>query len=138
MPLSDLTDAEKEVIFECLHCVASGEIILNDWEFPMLFGIEFTTLQKIVQNIPNLDDSSEETFLAINNSLNNLLGYPHGGESKWDRFISVSPAEVNRIFEKWRENQIQDNFNDFEWSKIKSQFCLFDLGKPLEEYLFKP
>ena len=114
MPLSDLTNAEKEVIFECLRCVASGEIILNDWEFPILFGIDFATLQRIVQMIPNIDDLSEETFLAINNSLNNLLGYPHGGESKWDGFISVSPAEVEHIFAKWRGDQIQSVFNHFE------------------------
>jgi hypothetical protein len=102
MPLNDLTDAEKEIVFECLRCVASGEIIRNDGEFRTLFGIEFATLQNIVRALPEIDDSDEEVALAINNSLNNLLGYPHGGQSMWHTFISALPSEVHRVFRKWR------------------------------------
>src|SRR5689334_20281880 len=102
MALNNLTEEETDVVFQCLRCVATGEVILNDSEFPTLFGIEFNTLKEIVRSLPNIDESKEEIQLAINNSLNNLLGYPHGRHSRWSNYISVSQSEVARIFSKWR------------------------------------
>jgi hypothetical protein len=114
MPLRDLTDAEQKVVFECLRCVASGRVILNDWEFPILFGIDFATLQTIVGAIPKIDDSSQEVFLAINNTFNNLLGYPHGKELMWHEFISVAPTQVEHIFTKWRGDTLQNPLSQLE------------------------
>ena len=108
MTLSNLTEVETEVVFECLRCVASGEIILNDWEFQTVFGIEFKTLEQIVTAIPNLDDSTDEVQLAINNSLNNLLGYPHGRHATWSSYISVPQHEVARILSKWRGEPVSN------------------------------
>jgi hypothetical protein len=102
MALATLTEPEREIVRQCLACVASEEIIANDWEFPTLFGITFADLQRVAAQWPNVDESDEVVRLAINNSMNNLLGYPHGGTAKWSRFISVPPAEVLRLFCKWR------------------------------------
>jgi len=90
--------------------VASGEVILNDWEFQTLFGITFCQLQGVASAWPVVDDSDEVTFLAINNSLNNLLGYPHGAEDKWKKYISASPAVVAQIFDRWRGSGVQNYF----------------------------
>lgn len=114
MALNNLTDAETEVVFECLRCVATGEVILNDWEFQTVFGIEFETLEKIVQALPHIDESQEETQLAINNTLNNLLGYPHGCHVQLSNYISVPQTEVARIFLKWRGEPIDDYFEDIQ------------------------
>ena len=47
-----------------------------------------------------LDD--EKVKLAISNSINNLLGYPHGcSEEVWSQYISVSEDELGKIFLKW-------------------------------------
>jgi hypothetical protein len=114
MPLSNLTDEEKEVVFQCLRCVATGEIILNDWEFQTVFGIEFETLEEIVRSLPVIDESKEEVRLAINNSLNNLLGYPHGRHTEWSNYISVPQAEVARIFTKLRGENIGGYFKGIQ------------------------
>jgi hypothetical protein len=102
MALADLSDSERRVIGECLACVASGEVILDDEEFQTFFGIGFPELQAVALAWPSVDDSVESVFLAINGSLNNLLGYPHGKMHLWPRYISASPSEVDRILSKWR------------------------------------
>ena len=102
MPFTQLTDQEKSVVFECLKCVATGKVILHDWEFQTIMGMEAHELLAIVEIIPDIDDSDKMVNLAINNSINNLLGYPHGNHSKWNEFISVTESEVARVFKKWR------------------------------------
>ena len=114
MALSNLTENESEVVFQCLRCVATGEVILNDWEFRTVFGIEFQTLVDIVSCLPSIDESREEVRLAINNSLNNLLGYPHRRESLWNNYISVPQQEVARILAKWRGAPIGRYFEGVE------------------------
>jgi hypothetical protein len=32
-----------------------------------------------------------------------LLGYPHGEENAWQKCISVSREEVEKVFKKWCE-----------------------------------
>lgn len=110
MTLSNLSEAETEIVFQCLRCVGSGEVILNDWEFQTLFGISFQEFQGVVNALPAIDESNEIVHLAINNSLNNLLGYSHGRSSKWSTYISVPPAEVARVFSKWRGEPIPSYF----------------------------
>jgi hypothetical protein len=43
------------------------------------------------------------TVQAINNSFNNLLGYPTRNKQElWPKFISVSGIELSHIFDKWK------------------------------------
>ena len=102
MPLSDLTQEERRVVKECLQCVASGEVIEDDWEFETLFGFPFVEIKRIAELWPLVDESDELVRLAVNNSLNNLLGYPHGQQARWNDFISVPRPEVARVLQKWR------------------------------------
>ena len=99
---------------QTLRLPRAGEIIRNDWEFHTLFGIEFATLENIVRMLPAIDDSEEDVALAINNSMNNLFGYPHGGQSKWHTFLSVSPSEVHRVLTKWRGHSVASSFEGIQ------------------------
>lgn len=81
MSLAQLTDGEKAVVFECLKSVAAGKVILHDWEFQTIMGIEPKDFLAVVRKWPEIDDSQEIVFLAINNSMNNLLGCPHEKQS---------------------------------------------------------
>jgi hypothetical protein len=65
-----------------------------DWEFHTLFGLERAEVRAIAAAAPQIDDSHEDTALAIHNALGNLLGYPHDQETAWSQFISVSHGEV--------------------------------------------
>src|SRR4029077_19527488 len=89
MPLSDLDQAEREVVRDCLRAAAEGPFF-DDWEFHTLFGLKRDEVKNVLESWPNLDENNESVVLAINNSLNNLLGYPlHERNHEWPKFIAV-------------------------------------------------
>ena len=53
--------------------------------------------------------------LAINNTLNNLLGYPGWRESEeWTKLISVTDVEVMEIYVKWKGSRPRECVNGME------------------------
>jgi hypothetical protein len=100
MPLGDLSERERSVVYECLRASLEGPFF-PEWEFTTLFGIARSDLAQVVASWPEIDEQAEAVHLAINNSMNNLLGYPHGCERAWPAFLSVPPHEVKRIYVKW-------------------------------------
>ncbi|WP_426750708.1 hypothetical protein [Myxococcus sp. Y35] len=94
-----MTDDER-VIQECLRAAVDGPFF-PDWEFPVLFGLERAEVAAILASWPACD-APEDQALAIRNTLNNLLGYPHRKWDIWPRYISVSPEEVDAVFARWR------------------------------------
>lgn len=107
MPLDALTDDEKRVVHACLECVAAGDVILHDWEFATIMGIDPAEFRSVVDAWPDVDDSDEIVCLAINNSMNNLLGYPHAFHDDWDSRIPVKKAEIVRVLSKWRGDGVE-------------------------------
>lgn len=101
MALIDLTQKEREIVAECLRAAATGPFFDDD-DFHILFGLTRNEVKTIISEFPNIDDSDKLTKRAINNSFNNLIGFPHRKEKVWDEYISVSPAELERIFKKWK------------------------------------
>ncbi len=108
MPLSDLTTEERQVVFECLRAAANGPFF-PDREFDTLFGVKRDEVRAIVSAWPAIDETNERSVLAINNAMNNLVGYPHGCNREWLQYISVSSTEVARILQKWRRKRIAWN-----------------------------
>jgi len=100
MALSDLTEAERGVVRDCLRAAVVGPFFPM-WEFHTLFGHQ--EVADIAFGAEPLDDGREDVRVAINNALNWLTGYPHrcGGEV-WGRFLGVSAEEVRRILKKWK------------------------------------
>ena len=92
-------------MFECLRAASEGPFF-PDWEFHTLFGLERDQVRRIAAAIPDIDDSSEEVALAINNAMAHLTGYPHHQEAVWSQFISVPEEEVDRVFSKWRGDAV--------------------------------
>jgi hypothetical protein len=111
MHLADLTEEDRQVIFACLKCVASGSVIPHDSEFQTIFGIEVSELTTIVEAWPNVDDSNDVVNLAINNSMVNLLGYPHGRDHEWEKYMPILLSEIARIFDKWHGEQVRGYFD---------------------------
>lgn len=101
MSINRLGENEKEIVYQCLVAALKGPFF-PEWEFATLFGIERNTLAKIVEAWPQVDDKEEHVVLAINNSMGNLVGYPHGKEGEWKKYISVPPDEVISILQRWR------------------------------------
>ena len=103
-----LTDIEKRIIGECLLAAADGPFFKDegaddpDWEFRSLFGLKREELARVAAAWPGVERHDESVALAVNNSLGNLLGYPHGHDKDWSDFISASVDEVAAVFERWR------------------------------------
>jgi hypothetical protein len=101
MSLQSLTPEERDVVFACLAGAAYGPFF-DEEEFHTLFGLRRHEVAAIADAAPDIDDADASVVLAINNSMNNLLYYPHDEEEAWESLIRASPAEVCRIFNKWR------------------------------------
>jgi hypothetical protein len=105
--MKQLNESDTLIIGECLRAAAAGPFFRDegaddpDWEFHSLFGLGREQLAQIAAAWPNVE-SQDEVALAVNNSLNNLLGYRHAHAKEWSSFISVSVDEVAAIFERWR------------------------------------
>lgn len=97
-----LTPRENRVIAECLNAAASGPF-LPDGGFHALIGLSREELRQIAIAYPNVDSTRQDVQIAVNNSLNNLLYYPHHCEEAWAEYISVPRGIVKEIFEKWRQ-----------------------------------
>ena len=110
MALEDLTSDEKKVVLQCLRASVEGSFF-PEWEFSTLFGLTRAEVQEVIQRWPVDDTSDEMAALAINNAINNLLGYPHRKEEEWSKYISVSREEVHSIFRKWRDDEVARYFN---------------------------
>jgi hypothetical protein len=98
--MRDLTQSEVQIVGACLQCVAAGDVILDDWEFPVLFGVTFAEVEAIARAWPHVNVDDATVVLAVRNSLNNLLGYPHGHPEIWGTRIPAWPQDVERILVK--------------------------------------
>jgi hypothetical protein len=77
MPLDALTEDEIRVVQLRLECVAAVRVIPHDSEFQTIMGIDVPTLRSVLKDWPEVDESKKGVWLPINNSFNNVLGYPH-------------------------------------------------------------
>ena len=109
MVVSDLSQKDQKVILECLKAAAEGPFF-SDHVFHTLFGLEREEGRQIISEWSDVDGNSEEVVVAINNSINNLLGYPHGRQDVWHSYISVSPEELGVIFARWRQESVENYF----------------------------
>ncbi len=103
--LGALNEREKQTVFECLRAASDGPFF-PDWEFRTLFGLERDQVRRIATAIPDIDDSSEEVALAINNAMVQPHGIP---ASEGGCVVTVhfgTEDEVDRVFDKWRGDAI--------------------------------
>jgi hypothetical protein len=118
MPLTNLDEREREVVRECLRAAVDGPFF-PDWEFSIIFGLTRDEVRQVLCSWPDLNEADESVVRAINNSFNNLLGYPTRNKQElWPKFISVGGIELARIFDKWKGRtprvsyKVRDHFDD--------------------------
>lgn len=97
--LQSLDDRTLEISRECLRAAADGPFF-PDWEFQTLIGVDRETVRRVYDAWPDQTVDDEDFSCAVVGSLNNLLGYPHGQESQWTRYISVEPERVRVALEE--------------------------------------
>jgi hypothetical protein len=118
MPKIELSNNEIKIIKECLTASAYGPFFIDNnaksdpfWEIHSLFGLKMEKLRKIADNFPQVDLDDQDVRLAINNSICNLIGYPHNrfGET-WFKYLSVTEEELNSLLKKWRNEKAENYF----------------------------
>lgn len=101
MSLDHLANADKTVVGQALRAAADGPFF-PEWEFHTLFGMERNEVRAVADAWPNVDHTNANVVLAVNNSLNNLLGYPHGQDSVWSQWISVERPRLDELLSRLR------------------------------------
>ena len=94
----------REVLFssgQALRAAANGPFF-PDWEFQTLFGLERSEVSAIAASWPEPTASPEKVSIAVSNSLNNLLGYPHQKDAVWSQWLSVDRYQLNALSNKLR------------------------------------
>ncbi len=67
-----------------------------------MIGLERYEVAAVLAAWPETGNS-EDQALAVNNVLNNLVGYPHGASDEtWHSCIQASPEDVAAVFTRWR------------------------------------
>ena len=101
MDFNSLSAMDKVILGQALRAAADGPFF-PDWEFHTLFGLERNEVRAIANGWPQPAASSEEVEIAVNGSLNNLLGYPHQQDAVWSRWVSVDRHQLNELFNRLR------------------------------------
>lgn len=96
-----LDQREMQLIGDCLRAAADGPFF-EDWEFATLFGLERAEVKRIAAEWPRVDAGDESVSHAIQNSLNNLLRYPHGMDARL-RLSVPNSAAIENVLARWRE-----------------------------------
>jgi len=96
MNFDHLSDADKAVVGQALRAAVDGPFF-PEWEFHTLFGLARSEVRAVADAWPNVDSTDANVALAINNSLVNLVGYPHGQDSAWSQWISVEPPKLEEL-----------------------------------------
>jgi hypothetical protein len=97
--MTDPTDFR--VLKESLLAAARGPFFA-DWEFNSLFGLERAELEAIAEAFLPSTPVAGRTAVALQNAVNNLAGYPHHREEAWDQWLSVTSAELQAAYSRWR------------------------------------
>jgi hypothetical protein len=95
------SSTEHQVFQEALAAAAHGPFF-PDWEFQTLIGFDRTAVMAAAASFVPTTPLAGDLAVMLNNCINNLLGYPHGQDSAWSCWLSVTPLELETIFSRWQ------------------------------------
>lgn len=114
MSLSNLTAAQQVIVHQCMRICAERRDMFPDWEFQTIFGVTRDEMACLVSHWPDIDERVDKVRHAINNAMNNMLGYPHGHHEDWDRHFPFGPRELFETFSAWKGSRPKSYFEG--WS----------------------
>jgi hypothetical protein len=96
-----LSADQQALVAKCLAAVVGGPYIDNDDEFDTVMGVSREDAAETLAAWPAAA-AHGMSFVAVNNALNNLLGYPHGLWHKLVHEIGASKSDVVYALMAWR------------------------------------
>jgi hypothetical protein len=98
---SKLSARQADIVKACLRVAADEPFVFPDWEFSALFGLERTEVAAIARAWPEVDCGGEVVATAVQNAMNNLLGYPHDWHKEWATHFDFTEAELAETLVAW-------------------------------------
>ena len=127
MALRDLTPREREVVYRCLKAIVEEDFV-PDCDF--VAWVTKDDIREVISRWPNVDDLTEfKVARAINDTLNNLVHYPHNMDDLLFQCTGATRHEINYIFEKWRDRRVSKVL-------IRSTTELFEGGSRIIQMAF--
>jgi hypothetical protein len=115
-PAGSLSEADAAVIAGCLNAAVHGPFF-PEWEFHALFGLTRAEVDMVLTKWPGLPDTAPHGYdsrldfqeRAINSTMNNLLGYPHGVQGEaFVREVGATVQQVAWTMTRWRSDDAFD------------------------------
>jgi hypothetical protein len=96
-----LSADQHALVAKCLAAVVDGPYIDDDDEFHTVMGVR---RQEATQTLAAWPEAAAHgmSFVAVNNALNNLLGYPHGRWHELAREIGAGKRDLAMALMAWR------------------------------------
>jgi hypothetical protein len=96
---AQLSSEEREIVRRCLNAAVNGPFF-PDWEFHALFGLTRAEVAAVLLAWPDSDHAGVQD-IAVANSINNLLGYPHDDDASWNQYVGLPREVVARLRTTW-------------------------------------
>jgi hypothetical protein len=94
-----LSSEEIETVRHALKATIEGSFF-PDWEFQTLIGVERDIVKKVYEAWPRQIVGQDIFSCAVINSMNFLLGYPHGKEDELALYVPEGRAAIDRALKR--------------------------------------
>lgn len=91
---------QRQLVGLCLRAMVEGPYV-PEWEFQTIMGVERAEAAEVAESWPE-PASNGKTFVTVNNTLNNFLGYPHGRWGELSQYIGADQQQVADALMAWR------------------------------------
>ena len=91
---------DQEVIRQALDAAVRGPFFPDPW-FQTIFGVDRVDMAGVLRAWPT-NDSSETTFLAVNNALAMFRMDPYGSGGSWADYTDATEAEATATVHRWK------------------------------------
>jgi len=103
MTILDIKEADKTVILEALRMIVEAPNIRQDDDLEITTGFNWNQYQSVFKNWEKVDESHGGIAATIHGALL-YFSEPDNMADRdlWEKFISVSEAEIKNVFDRWR------------------------------------
>ena len=105
MAFEKLSHPDQNVILSCLCAIAHGPFINDDWELQTRLGVHRSTLYKMIDIWPEIDDSADDSdeTLAINNAMNEVCHGIRFSDADWCTWFKVDRNTIQAVYKRWSQ-----------------------------------
>ena len=97
--LAELSTEDHRILAAAM-LLAADSPLFPDRNFRTLFGVEREELRYTANNWPHVDLTSQNVHCAVLNSLNHLVGYPHGQEDTVREILGVDGSALIALYRR--------------------------------------